>query len=58
MFTVSDEEMLKIEQPMEYLIEKTKHKMQEVYQISQTKLRWSSTAVNLKSKKGEILLLP
>ena len=33
MFTASDEEMLKIEQPMECLIEKTKHKMQEVYQI-------------------------
>ena len=58
MLTASDEEMLKIEQPMEYLIEKTKHKIQEVYQISQTKLHWSSTAVNLKSKKGEILLLP
>ena len=39
MLTASDEEMLKIEQPVEYLIEKTKHKMQEVYQISQTKLR-------------------
>ena len=55
MFTASDEEMLKIEQPMEYLIGKTKHKMQEVYQIflkqscTQAALLWTSNQKREKS---------
>ena len=51
MFAATDEEMRQTEQPVECLIERTKHKTRGVQDFSPTNLCSSRTYVNLKSKK-------
>ena len=50
-FTATDEEMRQTEQPMECLMERTKHKYKRCASFFSMKLRSSNTTVNLPSKK-------